>query len=185
MSLYRVIQGNRLLVDGIFGQPFKALPLAKKPRHPVLFREALIHAIGEYETRETLGDETPFTEDEKLDYTVLRAHSRFASQKMAADHLVLKDILSSNKSGRTNVVEGAEVGAPKTPQGGRRYYSKLMVYMSQEPKYQGTPFKMQSRIFWKTMHYYGTGAGKGRNVDQTTSFVPISNIKRCHGTRLR
>jgi hypothetical protein len=79
MSLYRVNQGNALLADGIFRDPFKALPSAKKLRHPVSFREALIHAIGEHETWETLGNETPFPGDEQLNYTVLRAHSQFAS----------------------------------------------------------------------------------------------------------
>jgi hypothetical protein len=87
----------------------------------------------------------------------------------------LKDILSSNKSGRINVVDGAQVGAPETPEGGRQFYSKLMVYMRQKPKYRGTPFKDAISGLLENNAILGDGHWEGEELG--SDYFLCANIK--------
>ncbi|KAG0651409.1 hypothetical protein D0Z07_2115 [Hyphodiscus hymeniophilus] len=90
-SLYRGLWKDTGLItswDGIFTNADTVLAVAKKLRHPILFREAVIIIVSQ-PGRWLCGREDFLSEDDdNLKAVVLRAHHRLCRLKLKADHHV-------------------------------------------------------------------------------------------------
>jgi hypothetical protein len=141
-SLYRAIWGNRKLGSAISNLPWKALAIAKKLQHPILFREALIYVVSDYTTWENLDDWNVFENDEKLKNTAFRAHARLCALKMRADHEILKLARDVGKVWQTIRDDG---NFPDGSLRGAYYYRNLLQTLEDyRPHYTGVQEPIQA-----------------------------------------
>jgi hypothetical protein len=127
-SLYRAIWGNSALGESIWSQPFAALQIAKKLRHPILFREALIHVVRGREEWEGMGNKQPFEDDDELNNIAFRAHSQFCVLKLEADHEILSQLHWNSNFPKIF----KKLSLPESPQQGADYYRQLLKVLKAE-----------------------------------------------------
>jgi hypothetical protein len=97
-SLYRAIsEDTSILGKEISAQPTLVLPMAKKLRHSLIFREALVHIVGDWRLWENLGNKKLFEDDNELSEILFRAHSRFCVLKSNVDNAILVRIMWDTK----------------------------------------------------------------------------------------